>query len=120
LLDCLIDDRSSRPRRLRDDSGWEDVYKGLKRDCYNVSIVQNPTISFPDDVAATKRACMLSMTTSWASLQWPIRHLMWAPNGLCRSFAAFSTVYGICAIGAPINTSGKHAAARWVIGVKRC
>ena len=38
-----------------DGSGWEDVYKILKKDGYNVSIVQNPTLSLADDVAATKR-----------------------------------------------------------------
>ncbi len=38
-----------------DGSGWEDVYKILRKDGYNVSIVQNPTISLADDVAATKR-----------------------------------------------------------------
>jgi len=39
-----------------DGSGWEGVYKALKKDGYNVSIVQNPTISLADDVAVTKRA----------------------------------------------------------------
>jgi pimeloyl-ACP methyl ester carboxylesterase len=38
-----------------DSSGWEEVYKILKKDGYNVSIVQNPTISLGDDVAVTKR-----------------------------------------------------------------
>ena len=38
-----------------DGSGWEDVYKILKQDGYKVSIVQNPTLSLADDVAATKR-----------------------------------------------------------------
>jgi pimeloyl-ACP methyl ester carboxylesterase len=38
-----------------DGSGWEGVYQILKRDGYNVSIVQNPTISLADDVAVTKR-----------------------------------------------------------------
>ena len=38
-----------------DGSGWEEVYKTLKRDGYTVAIVQNPTISLEDDVAATKR-----------------------------------------------------------------
>ena len=38
-----------------DGSGWEDVYKILRKDGYNVSIVQNPTISLADDVAVTKR-----------------------------------------------------------------
>jgi hypothetical protein len=37
-----------------DGAGWEDVYKILKRDGYNVSVVQNPTISLDDDVAVTK------------------------------------------------------------------
>ena len=37
-----------------DGAGWEDVYKILKKDGYNVSIVQNPTLSLADDVAATK------------------------------------------------------------------
>jgi pimeloyl-ACP methyl ester carboxylesterase len=38
-----------------DGAGWEGVYKILKQDGYNVSIVQNPTISLEDDVAVTKR-----------------------------------------------------------------
>src|SRR5438552_13210177 len=38
-----------------DGSGWEDVYQILRKDGYNVSIVQNPTLSLADDVAATKR-----------------------------------------------------------------
>src|SRR5712692_4095057 len=38
-----------------DGSGWEGVYQILKKDGYPVAIVQNPTISLADDVAATKR-----------------------------------------------------------------
>ena len=38
-----------------DGSGWEGVYKILKKDGYTVAIVQNPTISLADDVAVTKR-----------------------------------------------------------------
>jgi pimeloyl-ACP methyl ester carboxylesterase len=38
-----------------DGSGWQGVYDLLKKDGYNVSIVQNPTISLADDVAVTKR-----------------------------------------------------------------
>ena len=38
-----------------DGSGWEGVYKALKKDGYTVAIVQNPTISLADDVAFTKR-----------------------------------------------------------------
>src|SRR5437773_10019707 len=38
-----------------DGSGWQGVYDVLTKDGYNVSIVQNPTISLADDVAATKR-----------------------------------------------------------------
>jgi len=38
-----------------DGSGWEGVYKILRKDGYTVSIVQNPTISLADDVATTKR-----------------------------------------------------------------
>jgi pimeloyl-ACP methyl ester carboxylesterase len=37
-----------------DGSGWEDVYNLLKKNNYNVAIVQNPTISLAGDVAATK------------------------------------------------------------------
>ena len=37
-----------------DGSGSEDVYQILKRDGYNVSVVQNPTISLTGDVAATR------------------------------------------------------------------
>jgi pimeloyl-ACP methyl ester carboxylesterase len=38
-----------------DGSGWQGVYKILKKNGYNVSIVQNPTISLKDDVAVTNR-----------------------------------------------------------------
>jgi pimeloyl-ACP methyl ester carboxylesterase len=38
-----------------DGSGWAGVYQILKKDGYNVSIVQNPTISLEDDVVVTKR-----------------------------------------------------------------
>ena len=38
-----------------DGSGWEDVYRILKKDGYEVSIVQNPTSSLADDVDATRR-----------------------------------------------------------------
>jgi pimeloyl-ACP methyl ester carboxylesterase len=37
-----------------DGAGWESVYKILKKDGYNVSIVQNPTLSLAGDVAATR------------------------------------------------------------------
>jgi len=39
-----------------DGSGWAGVYDLLKRDGYDVTIVQNPTTSLADDVAVTKRA----------------------------------------------------------------
>src|SRR4051794_41974916 len=38
-----------------DGSGWQGVYDILRKDGYNVSIVQNPTLSLEGDVAATKR-----------------------------------------------------------------
>jgi pimeloyl-ACP methyl ester carboxylesterase len=38
-----------------DGSGWQGVYDLLKKDGYNVAIVQNPTASLADDVAVTKR-----------------------------------------------------------------
>ena len=38
-----------------DGSGWQGVYDLLTKDGYNVSIVQNPTISLADDVAVPRR-----------------------------------------------------------------
>src|SRR3954447_14379360 len=38
-----------------DGSGWRGVYDLLKKDGYNVSIVQNPTPSLADDVGAARR-----------------------------------------------------------------
>ena len=38
-----------------DGSGWEAVYRSLRKGGHAVSIVQNPTISLADDVRATKR-----------------------------------------------------------------
>jgi len=37
-----------------DGAGWEGVYQILKKAGHNVSVVQNPTVSLEDDVAATK------------------------------------------------------------------
>jgi len=39
-----------------DASGWEAVYKILKKDGYSVTLVQNPLTSLEDDVAAAGRA----------------------------------------------------------------
>jgi pimeloyl-ACP methyl ester carboxylesterase len=38
-----------------DGSGWQEVYNLLQKDGYNVGVVQNPTVSFEGDVAATKQ-----------------------------------------------------------------
>jgi pimeloyl-ACP methyl ester carboxylesterase len=38
-----------------DGAGWEGVYSLLKKDGYDVSIVQNPTLSLAGDVAATRQ-----------------------------------------------------------------
>ncbi|MFG1864089.1 alpha/beta fold hydrolase [Microbispora bryophytorum] len=38
-----------------DGSGWHGVYDDLVRDGFRVRIVQNPTVSLDDDVAATRR-----------------------------------------------------------------
>ena len=38
-----------------DGAGWEGVYSILKKDGYDVRIVQNPTTSLADDVAATRQ-----------------------------------------------------------------
>jgi len=37
-----------------DGSGWEDVHRILSQDGYQVSVVQHPTVSLPEDVAATR------------------------------------------------------------------
>src|SRR6201993_1027837 len=39
-----------------DGSGWEAVYRALRKDGHTVTVVQNPTISLSDDVRVTKRA----------------------------------------------------------------
>jgi hypothetical protein len=38
-----------------DGSGWHAVYSLLKEDGYDVSIVQNPTLSLESDAAATRQ-----------------------------------------------------------------
>src|ERR1700730_18437053 len=38
-----------------DGSGWQGVYDILRKDGYDVRVVQNPTLSLEGDVAATKR-----------------------------------------------------------------
>src|SRR6202049_3808716 len=41
---------------LVDGSGWEGVYNALKKSGYAVTVVQEATASFADDVVTTKRA----------------------------------------------------------------
>ena len=43
-----------------DGSGWEGVFHRLRKSGYTVTIVQNPTTSLSDDVAATRRAIAAS------------------------------------------------------------
>jgi pimeloyl-ACP methyl ester carboxylesterase len=38
-----------------DGSGWKGVYRALRKEGYAVSIVQNPTTTLTEDVAATRR-----------------------------------------------------------------
>ena len=38
-----------------DGSGWQEVYRLLKKDGYRVSVVQNPTLSLEGDVEAARR-----------------------------------------------------------------
>ena len=39
-----------------DGSGWRDVYHLLRKDGYDVTVVQNPTLSLEGDVATTRQA----------------------------------------------------------------
>jgi pimeloyl-ACP methyl ester carboxylesterase len=39
-----------------DGSGWEEVYRALRKVGHTVTVVQNPTISLSDDVRVTKQA----------------------------------------------------------------
>ena len=43
-----------------DGSGWEGVFKRLRNSGYAVTVVQNPTTSLSDDVAATRQAIAAS------------------------------------------------------------
>src|SRR6185503_15215205 len=59
---AMVSTGPSPPRRIVlvhggfvDGSGWEAVYRILRKDGHTVSIVQNPTISLADDVRATRR-----------------------------------------------------------------
>jgi pimeloyl-ACP methyl ester carboxylesterase len=71
LLTCSALSAQNRAPRVRnivlvhgawvDGSGWKSVYDILVKDGYNVSIVQEPLTSFPEDVTAVKR--VLAMQT---------------------------------------------------------
>lgn len=51
-----VEEYRSGSRRIRGRLRVEGVYKVLKTDGYDVTVVQNPTTSLADDVAVTKRA----------------------------------------------------------------
>jgi pimeloyl-ACP methyl ester carboxylesterase len=69
LLTCGMLSAQNQEHRVRnivlvhgawaDGSGWKGVYDILVKDGYNVSIVQEPEVSFQDDVTAVKRILAL-------------------------------------------------------------
>ena len=59
-----------------DGSGWEGVYKLLKKDGYDVSVVQNSTVSLAGDVAATRLAIAQAKGPSCSSV---IPMVAWSP-----------------------------------------
>jgi pimeloyl-ACP methyl ester carboxylesterase len=69
MLTCCALSAQNQDHRIRnvvlvhgawaDGSGWKGVYDILVKDGYNVSIVQEPETSFPEDVAATRRILAL-------------------------------------------------------------
>jgi pimeloyl-ACP methyl ester carboxylesterase len=69
LLTCGVLSAQSKEHRVRnivlvhgawaDGSGWKGVYDILVKDGFDVSIVQEPETSFPDDVTAVKRVLAL-------------------------------------------------------------
>ena len=81
-----------------DGSGWEDVYKILKRNGYTVSIVQNPTISLEDDVAVTKR--VLATHSGPVIL---VGHSYGAPVALLAALKFTNQVAGVVLIGGSID-----------------
>ena len=50
-----------------DGSGWQPVYRLLRKEGLTVSVVQNPTISHADDVQATKRIIAAQNGPSFSS-----------------------------------------------------
>jgi hypothetical protein len=75
-----------------DGSGWEGVYQKLEKDGYDVSIVQNPTVSLAGDVAATRsvidaqhKPVILVGHTPMAELLSPKRVTTRTLSGLCTS-----------------------------------
>ena len=50
-----------------DGSGWRRVYDILRKDGYDVSVVQNPTLSLEGDVAATRTSSTRRTNRSFLS-----------------------------------------------------
>jgi len=71
---------------LSDGAGWEGVDKILKKKDYNVSVVQNPTISLEEDVKATKRVLAAQdgpAILSWSFLWQRSAHGSWHSSQRC-------------------------------------
>jgi hypothetical protein len=81
--------------RLRRWISWQDAYKILKEDGFDVTIVQNPTTSLAADVAATKLVLAtqkLPVILVGHSYRWRGDHGSWKRSQgesarLCRAFA---------------------------------
>ena len=69
-----------------DGAGWRGVYDILKKDGFNVSIVQNPTISLAGDVSATK--LVIDSRTGSQRCEIALRgaaHPMWLRSRQCTA-----------------------------------
>jgi hypothetical protein len=78
-----------------DGSGWAGVYKALKKNGYDVTIVQNSTTSLADDVATTERAIAMQNgpVILVGLVRWRCHHRSWQRSegggaGVYRRFCA--------------------------------
>ena len=87
-----------------DGSGWESVYRSLRRAGHAVTVVQNPTLSLADDVRVTQQAI--------ASMQGPVLLVGHSYGGVVISEAGNDPqVVGLVYIAAFVPDAGESVAS---------
>jgi hypothetical protein len=103
-----------------DGSGWQSVYDLLVEHGYQVSIVQNPTLSLEDDAAVTTRVLDLQdgstvLVGHGRSSPKPARTRRWVPCELAAFMADAQVPWGVEALSGAVTEPAWRVKPSWYL-----